>query len=89
MVKHASGKPIEGASVRPSLHLSPEFLTHLQVCLSTVEQLEGMSLPAEAHQPLARLSRAVDALVAAVAAARRATTPIEERLSVGGRAERG
>ena len=51
------------------LALTPKVLSDLQVCLSTVELLDGMSLPAEAHLPLTRLTRAVDALVAAAAAA--------------------
>ena len=56
---------------------TPEMLTHLQVCLSSVELLAGMRLPAEAFQTLGRLTRAVDGLVAAVEEARRTTWPTE------------
>jgi hypothetical protein len=70
--------------------VTPEVVTHLQVCVSSVEFLAGMRLPAEAHQALARLSRAVDALVSATTAASRPADTIEDRLSpVGSRAERG
>jgi hypothetical protein len=47
-----------------------------------------MALPAEAHLPVARLARAVDALVAAAAAASRSADTIEDRLAVGSRAKR-
>lgn len=70
------------------LALTPKVLADLQVCLSNVELLEGMNLPAEAHLPLRRLSGAVDALVAAANAARRPAASIEDRVSVGSRAER-
>lgn len=53
------------------LALTPKVLSDLQVCLSNVELLEGTDLPAEARLPLLKLSRAVDALVAAANAARR------------------
>jgi hypothetical protein len=65
------------------LALTHRVLSDLQVCLSSVELLEGMNLPAEAHQALARLSRAVDALAAAAAEARRPAGSAKESLSVG------
>ena len=52
------------------LALTAKVVSDLQVCVTSIELLEGMSLPAEAHQALARLSNAIDALVAATAAAR-------------------
>jgi hypothetical protein len=51
--------------------LTPEVLTHLQVCLSSVELLAGISLPAESFHTLGRLALAVEGLVAAAEAARR------------------
>jgi hypothetical protein len=83
MVGDSAGK---GASV--SVLATPSFLANLQVCVSSVELLEGMPLPAEAHQAVARLSAAVDALIAAAAAARRPADAIESRLSAGSRGER-
>lgn len=68
--------------------LTAKVVSDLQVCVSSVELLEGMALPAEAHLPVARLARAVDALVAAAAAASRSADTIEDRLAVGNRAER-
>jgi hypothetical protein len=62
-----------GASSRPCMPLTIEVLTHLQVCLSSVELLAGMSLPAESFQAFGRVARAVDGLVAAVEAARRSS----------------
>lgn len=78
-----------GAAVR-CLALTAKVVSDLQVCVSSVELLEGMALPAEAHVPVARLARAVDALVAAAAAAAasRSADTIENRLAVGSRAER-
>lgn len=76
-----------GAAVR-CLALTAKVVSDLQVCVSSVELLEGMALPAEAHLPVARLARAVDALVAAAAAASRSADTIENRLAVGSRAER-
>lgn len=70
------------------LALTPKVLSDLQVCLSSVELLEGTNLPAEAHLPLLRLSRAVDALVAAANTARRPAATIDDRLSAGSPAER-
>lgn len=70
------------------LVITPKVLADLQVCLSSVELLEGTNLPAEASLPLLRLSRAIDALVAAVSEARRPAPSIEDRLSAGSRAER-
>jgi hypothetical protein len=70
------------------LALTPKVLSDLQVCLTSVELLEGTNLPAEAHMPLLRLSRAVDALVAAANAARRPAAIIDDRLSAGSPAER-
>jgi hypothetical protein len=69
------------------LALTPRVLSDLQVCLSSVELLEGLKLPAEAHLPLLRLSRAIDALVAAATAARLAAS-IEDRLFAGRPAKR-
>jgi len=71
------------ASVRPCMPLTPEVLTHLQVCLSSVELLAGMRLPAESCQALDRLTRAVDGLVAAAAAARGSSAATEAGISVG------
>ena len=68
-----------------SLALTPKVLADLQVCLSSVELLEGTNLPAEAQLPLLRLSRAIDGLVAAAKAARRPAASIEDRLSAGSR----
>lgn len=76
-----------GAAVR-SLALTAKVVSDLQVCVSSVELLECMDLPAEAHLPVARLARAVDALVAAAAAARRSADSIADRLAVGSRAKR-
>jgi len=56
---------------QPCLALTPEVLTHLQVCLSSVELLDGVEMPAMGIQAVQRISRDVDGLVAAVAAARR------------------
>ena len=75
-----------GAAVR-CLALTVKVVSDLQVCVSSVELLEGMALPAEAHLPVARLARAVDDLVAAAAAASRSADTIEDRLAVGNRAE--
>jgi hypothetical protein len=83
MVGDSTGK---GAGVR--VLSTPGFLANLQVCVSSVELLEGMPLPAEAHKAVARLSTAVDALVAAANAARRPAASIEDRLSARSRAER-
>ena len=77
-----------GTAAAVFLALTPKVFSDLQVCLSSVELLQGMTLPAEAHLPVDRLTRAVDALVAAAATARRPTASIEDRLSVGSRAER-
>lgn len=70
------------------LALTAKVVSDLQVCVSSVELLEGMALPAEAHLPVARLARAVDALIAAAAVASRSDDTIEDRLAVGSPAER-
>lgn len=77
-----------GASARPCMPLTPEVLAHLQVCLSSVELLAGMSLPAESFQAFGRLARAVDGLVAAAEAARRSSAANEAGISVGSRCPR-
>lgn len=69
--------------------LTRDVVSGLQVCVSSVELLQGMDLPLEANLPLARLARAVDALVAAAAAARWPAGAIEASISVGKRAGRG
>lgn len=85
-------QPNSGRSNSKAAHhclaLTSKVVADLQVCLSSVEQLEGTNLPAEAHVPLLRLSKAVDALVAAANAARRQEASIEDCLSVGSRADR-
>ena len=75
----------DGASSHPCVPLTPEVVTHLQVCLSSVELLAGMSLPAESFQAFRRLARAVDGLVAAAEAARRSSAANEAGISVGSR----
>jgi hypothetical protein len=71
------------ATAVPSMPLTSEVLTHLQVCVSSVELLAGMSLPAELFQAVGRLARAVDGLVAAAEEARRPCAANEDGLSVG------
>lgn len=69
--------------------LTPEVLTHLQLCLSSVELLAGMNLPADSFQALGRLEWAIDGLVAAAeAAARRSSATNEGGISVGPRGPR-
>lgn len=91
MMKDEQQRNSERTKTRAAHHclaLTPKVLSDLQVCLSSVELLEGTNLPAEAHLSLLRLSRAVEALVAAANAARRLAASIENRLSAGSPTER-
>ena len=83
-----TGRANCGRAHAACLPLTPEVLTHLQVCLSCVELLSGMGLPAESQKALGRLAHAVDALVSMAAAARRNRAASDNGISVGIRVPR-